>query len=188
MKSGRKGNLIVAVFCLLVGLALVGAGIYYLASGKSVTTGGIIFALGVIICAMFAVTCVMMNRFEKMKSEADARYTVEQERQYRAIKEMLDRIRAADGNITQDEIASIVAEAKAKAMSDEPFPDGESAEEGDAESGSREAEKSPAEGVATGGGLREGASPYVSESDGGGGREGAVTDRTCDDGDGNVKD
>ena len=73
MKSGRKGNLIVAVFCLLVGLALVGAGIYYLASGKSVTTGGIIFALGVIICAMFAVTCVMMNRFEKMKSEADAR-------------------------------------------------------------------------------------------------------------------
>ena len=101
---------------------------------------------------------------------------------------MLDRIRAADGNITQDEIASIVAEAKAKAMSDEPFPDGESAEDGDAESGSREAEKSPAEGVATGGGLPEGASPYVSKSEGVDGREGAETDRTRDDGDGNVKD
>ena len=81
-----------------------------------------------------------------------------------------------------------VAEAKAKSMSDEPFPDGESAEDGDAESGSREAEKSPAEGVATGGGLPEGASPYVSESEGVDGREGAETDRTRDDGDGNVKD
>lgn len=125
MKVNKKGNLIVAVFCLLVGLALVGTGIYYLVTGESTVTGGIIFALGIVICAMFAVTAVTMKRFEKMKAEADARYTLEQERQYRAVKEMIERIRAAEGNMTREEVAAIVAEAKRKALSDDTVPDGE---------------------------------------------------------------
>ena len=66
MKTGKKGNLIVAVFCLLVGLALIGTGIYYLADGRSTMTGGVIFALGLVICAMFVVTCVMMKKVDRM--------------------------------------------------------------------------------------------------------------------------
>lgn len=178
MKTNKKGNLIVAVFCLLVGLALVGTGIYYLADGKSTMTGGVIFALGLVICAMFVVTCVMMKKVDKMKADADARYTIEQERQYRAVKEMLDRIRAADGKLSQEEIAAIVAEAKARAMSDEPFPD----EETPSAEGAPEA--TPADGdtgnddaadggtapeydrAKVGGGLPEGASPYGAADDG----------------------
>lgn len=183
MKVNKKGNLIMAVFCLLVGLALVGTGIYYLASGKSLMTGGIILALGVVICGMFAVTCVTMKKFEKMKAEADARYTLEQERQYRAVKEMIERIRAAEGNITQDEIAAIVADAKRKALSENPVFDEEtSSEEGAEKSGGQSEEEGDvvaprrgdgeecapekelaeefSERTQTGGGLPEGASPY----------------------------
>ena len=156
MKTGKKGNLIVAVFCLLVGLALIGTGIYYLADGRSTMTGGVIFALGLVICAMFVVTCVMMKKVDRMKADADARYSAEQERQYRAVKEMLDRIRAADGNLSQEEIAAIVAEAKEKAMSDEPFGE----EETPAEESAPDAANNGVEDIKTGGGLPEGASPY----------------------------
>lgn len=148
MKVNKKGNLIVAVFCLLVGLALVGTGIYYLVTGESTVTGGIIFALGIVICAMFAVTAVTMKRFEKMKAEADARYTLEQERQYRAVKKMIERIRAAEGNMTREEVAAIVAEAKRKALSDDTVPDGETPSGEETENAAEGTEENEGEGSA----------------------------------------
>ncbi len=116
----KKWNLISSIICLVVGLALVGAGIYYLAEGNS-TTGGVIFGLGVLICVIFVLTLFMMKKLDKMKEEADAIYAEEKAKQEIAIRIMMDRIREADGNLTQEELSQIVADAKNMALSDEPL-------------------------------------------------------------------
>lgn len=146
MNRMKKGNLITASICCGVGLALVGTGIYYLTTGSRLT-GGVIIGLGLAICAMFVVTLVMMRKFDRLKADADAKYEEERARQYAAVKEMVERLRAADGNISQEEVAKIIAEAREKALSDAPFP--EETEETDggetAEERERAGETAPAE-------------------------------------------
>ena len=122
MNRMKKGNLITASICCGVGLALIGTGIYYLTTGSRLT-GGVIIGLGLAICAMFVVTLVMMRKFDRLKADADAKYEEERARQYAAVKEMVERLRAADGNISQEEVAKIIAEAREKALSDAPFPE-----------------------------------------------------------------
>ena len=92
----KKGNLITASICCGVGLALIGTGIYYLTTGSRLT-GGVIIGLGLAICAMFVVTLVMMRKFDRLKADADAKYEEERARQYAAVKEMVERLRAAEG-------------------------------------------------------------------------------------------
>ena len=72
--SGNKVvNIVISVFSLLVGLALLGGGIYMTSQNIDRVSGGIFLSLGILLCIMFGFAAYLVVRFDKQCEEAEAR-------------------------------------------------------------------------------------------------------------------
>ena len=60
-----------SVICLLIGLALLGVGIYLLTTGGSKLTGGVLVGLGALIIALFGCTMYLILNFDKLQRKAE---------------------------------------------------------------------------------------------------------------------
>lgn len=72
-KINKKGNTVLAVVCLVIGLALIAGGIYLLATDSNTVTGGVMLGLGVFIVVLFACTMYLIVNFEKLQQKAEER-------------------------------------------------------------------------------------------------------------------
>ena len=72
-KINKKGNTVLAVVCLVIGLALIAGGIYLLATDGDTVTGGVMLGLGVFIVVLFACTMYLIVNFEKLQQKAEER-------------------------------------------------------------------------------------------------------------------
>lgn len=72
-KINKKGNTVVAVVCLLIGLALLAGGIYLLVAGGEAVNGGIMVGLGALIIALFGCTMYLIVNFENCSARRKKR-------------------------------------------------------------------------------------------------------------------
>ena len=101
-KINKKGNTVLAVVCLVIGLALIAGGIYLLATDGDTVTGGVMLGLGVFIVVLFACTMYLIVNFEKLqivnfeKLQQKAEERAEQEAERRRAERRLeaDRLRS----------------------------------------------------------------------------------------------
>ncbi|MFR5832509.1 MAG: hypothetical protein ACLUE6_00885 [Acutalibacteraceae bacterium] len=72
--SGNKVvNIVISVFSLLVGLALLGGGIYMTSQNIDRVSGGLMIGIGILLCIMFGFAAYLIVRFDKLREEAEAR-------------------------------------------------------------------------------------------------------------------
>lgn len=93
-KINKKGNTVVAVVCLLIGLALLAGGIYLLVAGGEAVNGGIMVGLGALIIALFGCTVYLIVNFEKLQRKAEEKAAKEAEARRMARRMEADRLRA----------------------------------------------------------------------------------------------
>lgn len=93
-KINKKSNTVMAVVCLLIGLALLAAGIYLLVTGGDRVTGGVIVGLGALIVALFGCTMYLIFNFEKLQQKAEDKAAMEAERRRAERRREADRLRA----------------------------------------------------------------------------------------------
>lgn len=93
-KINKKGNTVVAVVCLLIGLALLAGGIYLLVAGGEAVNGGIMVGLGALIIALFGCTMYLIVNFEKLQRKAEEKAAKEAEARRMARRMEADRLRA----------------------------------------------------------------------------------------------
>ena len=93
-KINKKSNTVMAVVCLLIGLALLAAGIYLLVTGSDRVTGGVIVGLGALIVALFGCTMYLIFNFEKLQQKAEDKAALEAERRRAERRREADRMRA----------------------------------------------------------------------------------------------
>ena len=93
-KINKKSNTVMAVVCLLIGLALLAAGIYLLVMGGDRVTGGVIVGLGALIVALFGCTMYLIFNFEKLQQKAEDKAALEAERRRAERRREADRMRA----------------------------------------------------------------------------------------------
>lgn len=93
-KINKKSNTVMAVVCLLIGLALLAAGIYLLVTGGDRVTGGVIVGLGALIVALFGCTMYLIFNFEKLQQKAEDKAAMEAERRRAERRREADRMRA----------------------------------------------------------------------------------------------
>lgn len=93
-KINKKSNTVMAVVCLLIGLALLAAGIYLLVTGGDRVTGGVIVGLGALIVALFGCTMYLIFNFEKLQQKAEDKAALEAERRRAERRREADRMRA----------------------------------------------------------------------------------------------
>lgn len=93
-KINKKGNTVLAVVCLVIGLALIAGGIYLLATDSDTVTGGVMLGLGVFIVVLFACTMYLIVNFEKLQQKAEERAEQEAERRRAERRLEADRLRS----------------------------------------------------------------------------------------------
>lgn len=93
-KINKKSNTVMAVVCLLIGLALLAGGIYLLVTGGDRVTGGVIVGLGALIVALFGCTMYLIFNFEKLQQKAEDKAALEAERRRAERRREADRMRA----------------------------------------------------------------------------------------------
>lgn len=93
-KINKKSNTVMAVVCLLIGLALLAAGIYLLVTGGDRVTGGVIVGLGALIVALFGCTMYLIFNFEKLQQKAEDKAALEAEIRRAERRREADRMRA----------------------------------------------------------------------------------------------
>ena len=93
-KINKKGNTVLAVVCLVIGLALIAGGIYLLATDSNTVTGGVMLGLGVFIVVLFACTMYLIVNFEKLQQKAEERAEQEAERRRAERRLEADRLRS----------------------------------------------------------------------------------------------
>ncbi len=93
-KINKKSNTVMAVVCLLIGLALLAAGIYLLVTGGDRVTGGVIVGLGALIVALFGCTMYLIFNFEKLQQKAEDKAALEAERRRAERRREADHMRA----------------------------------------------------------------------------------------------
>lgn len=93
-KINKKGNTVLAVVCLVIGLALIAGGIYLLATDGDTVTGGVMLGLGVFIVVLFACTMYLIVNFEKLQQKAEERAEQEAERRRAERRLEADRLRS----------------------------------------------------------------------------------------------
>ena len=93
-KINKKSNTVMAVVCLIIGLALLAAGIYLLVTGGDRVTGGVIVGLGALIVALFGCTMYLIFNFEKLQQKAENKAALEAERRRAERRREADRMRA----------------------------------------------------------------------------------------------
>ena len=69
-KINKKGNTVLAVVCLVIGLALLAGGIYLLVTDNDMASGGVMVGLGAFIVVLFACTMYLIVNFEKLQQKA----------------------------------------------------------------------------------------------------------------------
>ena len=126
-RFNKTANMVLSVVCLVMGLALAGAGIYFLVADGDKVAGGAMIAMGIVITALFAVaTCLILN-FDKLveKAENKASGGVDDETIRKFIEERVRLAReqrereAARGGATDG-----VAHGVANGGADDPSADG----------------------------------------------------------------
>lgn len=126
-RFNKTANMVLSVVCLVMGLALAGAGIYFLVADGDKVAGGAMIAMGIVITALFAVaTCLILN-FDKLveKAENKASGGVDDEMIRKFIEERVRLAReqrereAARGGATDG-----VAHGVANGGADDPSADG----------------------------------------------------------------
>lgn len=93
-KINKKGNFVMAVFCLLIGLALIAGGIYMLVTDNDAVTGGAMVGLGALIVALFGCTMYLILNFEKLQKKAEEKAEKEAEERRMERRLEADRLRA----------------------------------------------------------------------------------------------
>lgn len=93
-KINKKSNTVVAVVCLLIGLALLAGGIYLLVAGGEAVNGGIMVGLGALIIALFGCTMYLIVNFDKLQRKAEEKAAKEAEARRMARRMEADRLRA----------------------------------------------------------------------------------------------
>ena len=93
-KINKKSNTVMAVVCLLIGLALLAAGIYLLVTGGDRVPGGVIVGLGALIVALFGCTMYLIFNFENLQQKAEDKAALEAERRRAERRREADRMRA----------------------------------------------------------------------------------------------
>ncbi len=109
MKINRTANIIVAAFCLAIGLGLIGVGIYILAKGADYFSGGLLIGMGALVCVLFCLATYLIVRYDKLQKEAETQADAQKEK-VRAFIELkmkeADELRAksahGDGAKTDD--------------------------------------------------------------------------------------
>lgn len=140
-RFNKTANMVLSVVCLVMGLALAGAGIYFLVADGDKVAGGAMIAMGIVITALFAVATRLILNFDKLveKAENKASEGVDDETIRKFIEERVRLAReqrereAARGGATDG-----VAHGVANGGADDPSVDG--ADDGD---------EAPANGVET---------------------------------------
>lgn len=80
MKPTRTANIILAAFCLVIGLALIGVGIFILAKGIDSFSGGLLIGMGVLVCVLFCLATYLIVRYDKIQKEAEAQMDAQKEK------------------------------------------------------------------------------------------------------------
>lgn len=94
-KINRTANTVMAVVCLLIGLALLAGGIYLLAAADGdALTGGVLVGLGAFIVVLFACTMYLIFNFEKLQQKAEEKAAREAEARRAARRLEAERLRA----------------------------------------------------------------------------------------------
>ena len=126
-RFNKTANLVLSVVCLVMGLALAGAGIYFLVADGDKVAGGAMIAMGIVITALFAVATRLILNFDKLveKAENKASGGVDDETIRKFIEERVRLAReqrereAARGGATDG-----VADGVANGGADDPSADG----------------------------------------------------------------
>ena len=94
-KINRTANTVMAVVCLLIGLALLAGGIYLLAAADGdALTGGVLVGLGAFIVVLFACTMYLIFNFEKLQQKAEEKAAREAEARRAARRLEAEKLRA----------------------------------------------------------------------------------------------
>ena len=126
-RFNKTANMVLSVVCLVMGLALAGAGIYFLVADGDKVAGGAMIAMGIVITALFAVATRLILNFDKLveKAENKASEGVDDETIRKFIEERVRLAReqrereAARGGATDG-----VAHGVANGGADDPSADG----------------------------------------------------------------
>lgn len=126
-RFNKTANMVLSVVCLVMGLALAGAGIYFLVADGDKVAGGAMIAMGIVITALFAVATRLILNFDKLveKAENKASGGVDDEMIRKFIEERVRLAReqrereAARGGATDG-----VAHGVANGGADDPSADG----------------------------------------------------------------
>lgn len=126
-RFNKTANMVLSVVCLVMGLALAGAGIYFLVADGDKVAGGAMIAMGIVITALFAVATRLILNFDKLveKAENKASGGVDDETIRKFIEERVRLAReqrereAARGGATDG-----VAHGVANGGADDPSADG----------------------------------------------------------------
>lgn len=92
-KINKKGNTVLAVVCLVIGLALLACGIYLLVTDNDMASGGVMVGLGAFIVVLFACTMYLIVNFEKLQQKAEEKAAREAERRRVERRLEADRLR-----------------------------------------------------------------------------------------------
>ena len=126
-RFNKTANMVLSVVCFVMGLALAGAGIYFLVADGDKVAGGAMIAMGIVITALFAVATRLILNFDKLveKAENKASGGVDDETIRKFIEERVRLAReqrereAARGGATDG-----VAHGVANGGADDPSADG----------------------------------------------------------------
>lgn len=92
-KINKKGNTVLAVVCLVIGLALLAGGIYLLVTDNDMVSGGVMVGLGAFIVVLFACTMYLIVNFEKLQQKAEEKAAREAELRRAERRLEADRLR-----------------------------------------------------------------------------------------------
>lgn len=93
-KINKKSNAVMAVICLVIGLALTAGGIYLIASGEDAATGGGMTGLGALIIVLFGCAMYLIVNFEKLQKKAEEKAEREAAARRVARREAAEAMRA----------------------------------------------------------------------------------------------
>lgn len=122
-KINKKGNAVLAVVCLLIGLALIAGGIYLLATDGDRVTGGVMLGLGAFIVVLFACTMYLIVNFEKLQQKAEEKAALEAEKRRAERRLEADRLRMERAAAREAAEHAACASVKEERLSPEDAPE-----------------------------------------------------------------
>lgn len=111
-KIKKRSNAVVACLCLVVGLALLGAGIYLLATGDDAVAGGAMVGLGALIVALFGCTMYLIVNFDKLREKAERKAEMAAEARRMARRDAFEKQHMRVGSLPSADAAADVEPSK----------------------------------------------------------------------------